>query len=224
MNWNCQEVESRLSEYLDGELSAEDEAACAAHIAGCDSCRELVASVRGLVGAMHAIEPVALPLGLVPAILERTLGPKSEARGWRTWLGWLRPVWQPRFAYGALTVMLTVMVLSQALGIQWRKPTLADLNPVNLYRDADRQVHLVYARGAKYFGDLRVVYEIESKLRSLEPEQQQQQKAPEAQPKAPGSSEGPSNKPLDFNRAGFGRGHRTRLAAIMWPAAVRSIP
>jgi hypothetical protein len=68
------------------------------------------------------------------------------------------------------------------------------------------------------------VYEIESKLRSLEPEQQQQQKAPEAQPTAPGKSEGPSTKPLDFNRAGFGRGHRTRLAGIVWPAAVRSIP
>ena len=78
MNWNCQEVEAKLSEYLDGELSAADEAGCAAHIAGCENCRDLVASVRGLVGVMHAIEPVEVPLRLVPAILERTLGPKSE--------------------------------------------------------------------------------------------------------------------------------------------------
>ncbi len=224
MNWNCQEVEEKLSEYVDGELAAADEAGCAAHIAGCENCRELVASVRGLVGAMHAIEPVALPLGLVPSILERTLGPKSETRGWRAWLGWLRPVWQPRFAYGALTIMLTVMVLSQALHIEWRKPTIADLNPVNLYQGADRQAHLIYARGAKYFGDLRVVYEIESKLRSVEPDQQQQEKVPPAQPSAPGKSQGPSNRPLDYNRAGFGRGNRTRLAGIAWPAAVRSIP
>ncbi|HEV3221138.1 MAG TPA: zf-HC2 domain-containing protein [Candidatus Acidoferrales bacterium] len=221
MNWNCQEVEAKLSEYLDGELAAADEAACAAHIAGCVHCSELVASVRGLVGAMHAIDPVPAPLSLVPAILERTLGPKSESHGWRAWLGWLRPVWQPRFAYGALTVMLTVMVLSQALGVQWRKPTLADLNPVNLYQGADREAHLVFARGAKYFGDLRVVYEIESKLRAIEPDQQQQ-KAPAAQPSAPGKSEGPSNKPLDFPRADFGRGYRSRLAVIFWPAA-RSI-
>jgi anti-sigma factor RsiW len=223
MNWNCQEVEARLSEYLDGELSAADEAGCAAHIAGCERCRELVASVRGLVGAMHAIEPVEIPLRLVPAILERTLGPKTESRGWRAWFGWLRPVWQPRFAYGALTVMLTVMVLSQALGIQWRRPTIADLNPVSLYHSVSRQAHLVYARGAKYLGDLRVVYEIESRLRSVEPEQQQQ-KAPATQPVTPGKSEGPSNKPLDINRADFGRGHQTRLACIFWPAAARSIP
>jgi hypothetical protein len=220
MNWNCQEVEAKLSEYLDGELSAADEAGCAAHIADCEHCRELAASVRGLVGAMHAIEPLEMPLRLVPAILERTLGPKTDARGWRAWFGWLRPVWQPRFAYGALTVMLTVMVLSQALGIQWRKPTLADLNPVNLYRSVDREAHLIYARGAKYFGDLRVVYEIESKLRSVEPEQQ---KAPAAQPGSPGKSEGPSSKPLDLNRAGLGRGHRTRLASILSPAALRSV-
>jgi hypothetical protein len=222
MNWNCQEVEAKLSEYLDGELSAAEEAGCVAHIAGCDNCREMVASVRGLIGAMHAIEPVEIPLRLVPAILERTLGPKSEKHGWRAWFGWLRPVWQPRFAYGALTVMLTVMVLSQALGIQWRKPTLADLNPVNLYHSVDKHVHLAYTRVAKYFGDLRVVYEIESKLRSLETEQQQQ-KTPPAQPTAPGKSEGPSNIPLDLNRAGFGRGHHTRLATILWPAAARSI-
>jgi hypothetical protein len=222
MNWNCQEVEAKLSEYLDGELTTAEEAGCAAHIAGCDNCREMVASVRGLIGAMHAIEPVEIPLRLVPAILERTLGPKSEKHGWRAWIGWLRPVWQPRFAYGALTVMLTVMVLSQALGIQWRKPTLADLNPVNLYHSVDRQAHLAYTRVAKYFGDLRVVYEIESKLRSVETEQQQQ-KTPPAQPTAPGKSEGPSNLPLDLNRAGFGRGHHTRLASILWPAAARSI-
>ena len=157
MNWNCEEVEARLSEYLDGELSAADQAGCAAHISGCERCRELVASVRGLVGAMHAIEPVEIPLRLVPAILERTLGPKKEAHGWRAWFGWLRPVWHPRFAYGALTIILTVTVLSQALGIQWRKPTLADLNPVNMYRAVDREAHLAYARAAKYFGDLRVV-------------------------------------------------------------------
>jgi len=222
MNWNCQEVETKLSEYLDGELAAADEAACAAHIAGCVHCSELVASVRGLVGAMHAIDPVPAPLSLVPAILERTLGPKSESHGWRAWLGWLRPVWQPRFAYGALTVMLTVMVLSQALGIQWRKPTLADLNPVNLYQGANREAHLIVARGEKYFGDLRVVYEIESKLRAIEPDRQQQT-APAAQPGAPGKSEGPSNIPLDIHRAGFGRGHRSQLAFIIWPVAARSI-
>jgi len=221
MNWNCEEVEARLSEYLDGELSAADQAGCAAHISGCERCRELVASVRGLVGAMHAIEPVEIPLRLVPAILERTLGPKKEAHGWRAWFGWLRPVWHPRFAYGALTIILTVTVLSQALGIQWRKPTLADLNPVNMYRAVDREAHLAYARAAKYFGDLRVVYEIESKLRSVEPEQQQ--KPPAAQPNSPGKSEGPSNNPLDMNRAGFGRGHRTRLASILSPAALRSV-
>jgi len=222
MNWNCEDVEEKLSEYLEGELAPADEAACAAHIAGCEKCRELSATVRGLIGAMHALEPIAAPVRLAPAILVRTLGPKEDLRGWRAWFGWLRPVWQPRIAYGALTVMLTVVVLSQALGIQWRRPTLADLNPVNLYHSADRQAHLVYARGAKFFGDLRVVYEIESRLQPSEPEPQPK-KAPEAQPSSPGKSEGPSGKPLDLNRAGFGRGYQTRAASILWLVPARSI-
>jgi len=36
---------------------------------------------------------------------------------------------------------------------------------VNVYRNTDRQAHLAYARSTKYFSDLRVVYEIQSKLR-----------------------------------------------------------
>jgi hypothetical protein len=50
-------------------------------------------------------------------------------------------------------------------GVNWKKPKLADLSPVNVYRNTDRQAHLAYARSTKYFSDLRVVYEIQSKLR-----------------------------------------------------------
>ena len=57
-----------------------------------------------------------------------------------------------------------------------RKPKLADLRPANVYRNADRQVHLVYARSVKYVSDLRVVYEIQSRLRS---DQNDLQTAPE---------------------------------------------
>jgi hypothetical protein len=120
-----------------------------------------------------------------------------------------------------VTVLITVGVVSQALGIQWSMPTVADLNPVSLYRSADRKAHLFYAKGSKFVGDLRVVYEIKSRL---EPSEQDStpQKAPAAQPSSPGQSEAPSNSPM--NRAQSPENYATRLASGLWLAPVRSMP
>jgi hypothetical protein len=177
----------------------------------------MVARVAGLVSAMHRFEPLEPPPQLMARILEQTLGPRGEQRGWRAWL---RPVWQPRFAYGALTVLLTFGVLFQALGV---RPTLADLHPVNLYRAADRSIHLLYARGSKYVADLRVVYEIQSRLRP-EPEPQA---APPTQPspgQSPGQSNGPQPKsPRELNRANDRDRGLTVLACVLSAAPVRSL-
>jgi anti-sigma factor RsiW len=220
MNWNCEQIEARLSDFLEGALTPEEAALFVAHSGTCPQCTELVASVRGLIGAMHALEPVAAPVNLVPAILDSTLGPRPTAAGWRAWFGWTRVLVQPRFAYGALTVLITLGVISQALGIQWRMPTVADLNPVNLYRSADRQAHLAYAKGSKFVGDLRVVYEIRSLLPSdQDPTPPKTSPAPQS---APGQSKTPLNSPL--NRAASIENYFTRLACSVWIAPVRRLP
>ena len=220
MNWNCEQIEARLSDFLEGALTPEEAAQFVAHSSTCAQCQELVASVRGLIGAMHALEPVAAPANLMPAILNSTLGPRPTSRGWRAWFGWTRVIFQPRFAYGALTVLITLGVVSQALGIQWRTPTIADLNPVNLYRSADRTAHLAYAKGSKFVGDLRVVYEIKSRL---EPEQDTPpQKAPAAAPSSPGQSKTPLSSPL--HRAEKVEDYFTRLACGVSIVPVRSMP
>jgi anti-sigma factor RsiW len=222
MNWNCEQIEARLSDYLEGALTPEEAAQFTAHSSTCAQCQELVASVRGLIGAMHALEPVAAPVNLVPAILDSTLGPRTSSAGWRAWFGWTRVIIQPRFAYGALTVLITLGVVSQALGIQWRTPTVADLNPVNLYRSFDRQAHLAYAKGSKFVGDLRVVYEIKSRLEPSEQDPTPAQKTPAATPSSPGQSKTPLSSPL--NRAETAEDYLTRIAAGIWIAPVRSMP
>jgi len=88
----------------------------------------------------------------------------------------LRGFASPKFAYGTASVLATFVILIGASGFSVRKPKMADLRPANLYRTADRQVHLVYARSVKYVSDLRVVYEIQSRLRS---DQNDLQSAPE---------------------------------------------
>ena len=93
----------------------------------------------------------------------------------------------PRLALGVGSVAATLFFLFQALGINPKKVHAADLNPVNLYRAADREAHLTYARGVKFVNDLRVVYEIRSRLQEASatptspPEQTQPKSTPSPQ-------------------------------------------
>jgi hypothetical protein len=78
----------------------------------------------------------------------------------------VRGIASPKFAYGAVSVAATfLMIVTVSGSINWKKPRLADLAPSNIYRNTNRQVHLAYARGTKYVSDLRVVYEIQSRLK-----------------------------------------------------------
>jgi anti-sigma factor RsiW len=169
MDWNCTFTEERLSDYLDGKLSPAEAAAFSAHTARCANCAQTVAMVGGIVNRMHKLEMLEDPPHLVAKILDATLGPRAQKEGWRHWFDWIPILWQPRFAMGLATVAALLIVISYTAGLTPAKLKKADLSPANVLRSANRQAHLTYARGAKFVNDLRVVYEIQSKLQP-EPE------------------------------------------------------
>jgi anti-sigma factor RsiW len=195
MSWTCEQLEARLSDYLDGHLSAEELQGFSGHVAACSRCAPLVAQVSSVLARVHVLEPAEPPQRLIHNILDATIGPQPAAAP-VGWLGWMRLAMQPRFAMGLVTVVLALLFVSQALGIQWNRIEMADLKPVNLYRSANSRAHLLYARGVKFVNDLRVVYEIQTRL---EPQ-------PEAQPqpqRAPGATESQPDprRERDLNRA-----------------------
>jgi anti-sigma factor RsiW len=164
-DWNCARTEERLSDYLDGILSPADAAAFSAHAGGCDTCGKLVAQVGGLVQQMRALDPLEVPSQLIPKILESTLGPRrAQSAGWQRWFAWIPQFWQPRFVMGVVTVAATLLIVLYTSGMSPAKLNKADLSPTNVFRTANRQVHLTYARSAKFVNDLRVVYEIQTRL------------------------------------------------------------
>jgi anti-sigma factor RsiW len=164
-DWNCARTEERLSDFLDGILSPAEAAEFSAHAGSCDACGKLVKQVGGLVHQMRALDALETPLQLIPQILESTLGPRrTQSAGWQRWFAWVPQFWQPRFAMGAITVAATILIVLYSTGISPAKLKKADLSPANIFRTANRQVHLTYARSAKFVNDLRVVYEIQTRL------------------------------------------------------------
>ncbi len=204
MTWTCEQTEARLSDYLDGVLNPAELAEFTAHVPSCARCAPLVASVSDLLTGLHGMEQIAEPPRLVYSILDKTLGPREALTGWRWILGWVRGVASIRFAYGALSVAATLILLVTAAGFNWRHPKLADLQPATIYRNVDRTAHLAYGRSAKFVNDLRVVNEIQSRLREendlrANPESTVPESSPQKQP---GRSDGSKPAmPRQQNRA-----------------------
>ena len=227
MTWTCEQTEARLSDYLDGLLTAAERAEFDAHVPSCARCAPLVAGVSNALSALHSLEEIAEPPRLIYFILDKTLGPRDAVTGWRAVLGWFRNLASPRFAYGALSVGATFMVLVSATGFSWRKPKLADLHPAVIYRNADRQAHLAYARSTKFVSDLRVVYEIQSRLRQdndlpVNSEGPAPQTAPDPQP---GRTDGTQpGSPKQQNRANDLMKQVEVLAAEFPYAVTRRVP
>lgn len=177
MSWSCIQVEERLSDYLDNALTPTERAEFRQHVDGCPRCAPLLAQVSHVTASLRALELEPAPPMLASRILDQTLGPRKAKR---EWLSWIPVLWQPRFATGAAMVLATVLIIFHAAGVKPSQLTAADFNPVNVFHSADRHAHLAFARSVKFVNDLRVVYEIQSRLQPTNNAPNQQ--APSATP------------------------------------------
>jgi anti-sigma factor RsiW len=204
MTWACDQIEARLSDYLEGMLTRPEAAEFEAHVEDCPDCAPLVASVKSLIGEMRSMEELEISPVLVNSILDQTIGPRERSAPLQGFWNLIRGLATPKFAYGMASVVATVVILLNAGGVSFRKPKLADLRPATIYRNMDRQAHLVYAHSVKYVSDLRVVYEIQSRLRQdtdlpVAPEERAPGKTQEQQPGK--SDDHTRTQPRQQNRA-----------------------
>ncbi|HXX71039.1 MAG TPA: zf-HC2 domain-containing protein [Candidatus Acidoferrum sp.] len=163
MDWDCTRTEERLSDALAETLGSEESAAFQAHAGGCERCKQLLARVGGMVVELHELPWMEEPPFLASRILALTRGapPEHVQKGWLAWPG---GVWQTRLVMGLVTIAATALIVFH--GLSAGAPGKLQFNPANLYHGVNRRAHLTYARGVKFVNDLRVVYEIQSRLSS----------------------------------------------------------
>jgi len=176
----CNEFELLLTDALDGVLTGTGLDRFQAHAQVCKACGPLLAEADAGRNWLKGLTEVEPPASLVNNILASTTGVDTQrlrvtVRAAQPRISWwehvqaslLEPIWatvrQPRFA---MSFGMAFFALSVGLTVAGVKP--ADLKGVSLRPSAIR--HTYYATQARvvhYYENVRIVYEVESRVREI---------------------------------------------------------
>jgi hypothetical protein len=180
------ELEHLASDYLEGQLDTARRAEVEAHLTGCGDCQALIADTRHVLQLCRSAEAIEPPPWLVSKILRATIGERKPSLGQRL-MAFFRPAIQTRVAYGVAMAVFSLSLIVNAAGLDLRHLRAQDLDPRTWVYQANRNGHLLLGRVEKYYYDLKLVYEIESRLRQLRAEPSE---APRPQTPSGGTTEG----------------------------------
>src|ERR1700758_4794535 len=173
----CKEFEELLFNALDQNLTQAKKDRFEAHARACNKCGPMFAEIEAGQHWLKSLQEVEPPANLVKNILASTSGIESRRldlaasaeepslleriREWTD--SFLAPVWstvrQPRFA---MSFGMAFFSLSVALSVAGVKP--GDIKQADLSRNGLRRTYYTtQARVGKYYENIRLVYEIESR-------------------------------------------------------------
>jgi len=166
----CAELEILLCDYVDGTLRGAEKTALESHLAECSACAELAKDVAGVTAFIDTVAVAEPPAELLTRILhEIPTGRQKPDRGpswWRKLFGdWVNTVLSPRYAMGMAMTVLSFSMIAKFAHIEPRKLTQADLDPVKIWAGIDDRAHRSWDRAVKYYDNLRLVIEIQSRLK-----------------------------------------------------------
>jgi hypothetical protein len=185
---NCPEFESILADYLDGTLTNTERAAVELHAAECAPCGAFMADVNSGVSFLETMPAVEPPSELITRIafqspVGRIRGPFDKQTVWsRFSQKWLQPVLQPKFVMGAAMMVISFTMLERCTGSRVERVQSADLNPVRVWGGMEMKAVRMKDRMLKYYENLRVVYEVEARLRDLQRQQDDNDRAAAKKP------------------------------------------
>lgn len=194
----CMEFEALLADALDGTLEAQRMASFQAHADGCPDCGPLLAQSRAGLQWMKSLQEVEPPRHLVHNILAATSGVEHKEQiaaaqlGWRQRLAdWVRPVlvptWtavrQPRFAMSFGMAFFSLSLVLNLTGYRLRDLRYLDLRPSAIRSSASRSYYETEAKVVRYYENMRLVYELQTRVRDLRnATQPEEQRPPQTAP------------------------------------------
>ena len=176
----CDECENLIADALDGTLSAADAAAFTRHQNECPLCAQILKETqqgKAWMGYLTA-EP-EVPADLLHKILARTSGAQQPgvvapamslpARpAWRrVGLPAIRQVLEPRLMMTAAMAFFSIALTLNLTGIKVTQLRAVDFQPSRLRATLTRQYYSTNEQVTKYYENLRLVYEMESRVREL---------------------------------------------------------
>jgi hypothetical protein len=196
----CAELEILLCDYVDGTLRAEERTALESHLPGCAACKQLAEDVVGVTAFFERVPQAEPPAELMTRILHhapRGAGSVAErltsdpSRSWskRIFGGFFQSWLQPRYVMGMAMTILSFSMLARFAHIEPRQLRPSDLDPVKVWQGIDDHSHRVYDRAMKYYDNLRLVIEIQSRLQEWTNDPSQNGAAPGARTSERGSQQ-----------------------------------
>jgi ribosomal protein L14E/L6E/L27E len=187
----CAEFDALLTDALDGKLSTAQMAIFEQHKVACATCGTMFAEAEAGLGWLNELDEVEPPKNLVHNILAVTCGKTEAVRAeevrkqptWervRTWVQpHIAPLFTPRFAMAMAMAFFSVTMVMNVAGVKMKDLRKIDLTPSGI----TKTYYESQARVVKYYENIRLVYEIESRVRDLKraattdsSDEQQQQK------------------------------------------------
>jgi|SRR5208283_4571190 len=193
----CVDFEALLAEAIDGTVHGSTLAAFEAHQQSCPACRVIVEEASAGMHWLKGLDEAEPPRNLVHNILAQTIGqiPQPRAALAPKGEGWLEriqgklspffaPVVTPRFAMSFGMAFFSITMLLSIAGFH-----AADLRHIDMSaKGITKTYYSTQARVVRYYENIRLVYEIESRVRDLRkvatPQTKQEEPTPKSQPKS----------------------------------------
>ena len=197
----CSQFEILLADALDdkGVLSEEASRAFQAHARSCVACGLILSEAREGMLWLQALEELEPPRNLVHNILAATRdaeAAKEPARPEALQPGWITRLWkpvrgmlagaiQPRFATSFSMAFFSLSLTLTLAGVKLKDLAHVDWRPSSVGRAVVLEYTQVETKIVRYYNNMRLVYEIESRVGELKKNSGAEEKnqQPEQQPK-----------------------------------------
>ncbi|HEY2470038.1 MAG TPA: hypothetical protein VGI45_19715 [Terracidiphilus sp.] len=207
----CGLWETLLADALDGLLRPEDEVTFSSHMAVCSACTALFEEARQGREWLEFLSPEPeVPEGLLDKILAQTgPGRTSEYKlatagnvvpmaipAWQKpgLMGRIRRFAEPRLLMTAAMAFFSIALTLNMTGVKLTGLKFSDLRPTAVRSFMERRLTMASTPIIRYYDHLRLVYEVESRMKEMRRNSQLQQQQRQAQPAVPGESKQNPNR------------------------------